>query len=544
MRVILHKKMWAKVRRAKKITALESERLGQYDTRDFFRMTRRMMLLTLVSYWRRHKFLSRLNALFLLSIILFSIWFQFIRSIEIADAYDIPLEAALLLTKPVPLYADKLQRNQTASGYIFNAGYAPSNSETLGDSYSPKIIASFGDVASGSELSVTDPLNNISIRLKPKFSLREPLKKDNRILYPIAGKDAIKVYSLGAVGVKEDIILRSKPKNDKLTLSYDLSLPDGVEARAESDGSIGVYGAGNGLISNVTASSENDQALLKKAREKAKKTVFLFKIPAPVVIESGKRRSSVASRFELNGNILTLNAVGLHTATYPLSIDPTIYVETAQKLMRGNNESNIDFDVNNELIQKSQTTGARIDAWEGNLGMTEGTWGQGAATAGGYLYRTGGRTGYYTKPQIVDKASSAQATNSTNFVMNMPTDRPADDLYIALMCHDGTATPTAPSGGNWTELTDQDEFAAYYKVGEDISGGDEASSYTWTIGSGEEWYGVIVRVTGFNSSDIFSGTAGTANTSGDASYPATTPDSSASLVIRAVGVNDEYPDDE
>ena len=59
--------------------------------------------------------------------------------------------------------------------------------------------------------------------------------------------------------------------------------------------------------------------------------------------------------------------------------------------MRGNNESNTDFDVDNELIQKSQTTGARIDDWEGTTMTLPGPlYGHDTAVAGGYIYAAGG----------------------------------------------------------------------------------------------------------------------------------------------------------
>ncbi|MEK7602971.1 MAG: hypothetical protein AAB459_01870, partial [Patescibacteria group bacterium] len=62
-------------------------------------------------------------------------------------------------------------------------------------------------------------------------------------------------------------------------------------------------------------------------------------------------------------------------------------------------------------------------------------------------------------------------------------------------------------------------------------------------GSSEEWAGVIVRVTGFNSSDVVSGTAGTGSSGTNAVpiFPATTPDSDATLVVRATGVDADEP---
>jgi hypothetical protein len=58
--------------------------------------------------------------------------------------------------------------------------------------------------------------------------------------------------------------------------------------------------------------------------------------------------------------------------------------------MNGNNETNIDFDVADTLIQKGKTTGARFNSWESTKSLNTSAWRQGAAAAGGYIYTAGG----------------------------------------------------------------------------------------------------------------------------------------------------------
>lgn len=531
------------VRRNTSSKQVRPDKFSSYSTFQLMKMTVRMARATMVSFWSRHRVASRLIALFLLAIIVFALFVEFFETKQVADAYDISGDVSKLLDSPIAVYADKLTQDTKSGNYTFNGGYTPGG-DVGGNSFAPKITAEFKNSPDNS-VTVNDPINQVGITFKPSFNLKAPLKNLNRIIYPITGWPASKVFTAQGSGIKEDIIFRSMPKSDTATFDYEVGLPNGVEARIESDGSVGVYGVDSTLLGNVSASSESDKALLEKARKNGEKTQFLFSIPAPVVFEKQVKNvaSVVKASYELKGSTLSLHIKGLKSAQYPLSIDPTIYVETAQKLMRGNNETNTDFDTNNELIQKSQTTGARIDSWQGNLGMNEGSWRQGAAAAGGYVYRTGGDSGVNTKPYIVDQESSVQSTDSTNFAMAMPDDRPAGDLYIALMCHDGTGTPGLPSGGGWTQLTDQDEFAAYWKVGTDQGGGNEAASYTWTITGGEQWYGVVIRVTNFDSSGIPDGTTGTSNSSGSPAFPAGTPNNGSSLAIRAVGVNNDVPDD-
>lgn len=454
-----------------------------------------------------------------------------------ASKYDLTKVEGIILSRPIDLYADKLAFQQSTGSYLYNQDYKPGASEVAGQNYTPKFSAEFKQEEDG--VSVYDPENEVSLTFKPKFDVSNPRKDKNRIVYPVNDINASKVYTLKASGVKEDIIVHEFQGNE-LEFKYDLEVSEGTEVRLENDGSLGVYGVSSALLGSVSTGTDQDAELLKKARENGAKQTLLFRVPKPVVLEANKKPSSAQASYTLDEKELTISASNLQSASYPLTIDPSVYVETAAKLMRGNNETNTDFDVDNELIQKSQTTGARIDSWEGNLDMDEGAWGNGVAAAGGYVYRTGGATGL-TKPQIVSQQVSSSSSDSGTFTLNMPSTRPAGDLYIAMLCHDGTVTVTPPAG--WTEYADTREHAAYYKVGTDQGGGNEAASYNWTNSGSETFYGVIIRVTGFNSSDPVSGTAGTGSSGSDATpvFPATTPDSSATLVVRAVGADADTP---
>jgi len=458
--------------------------------------------------------------------------------------YSISTRDEQLLDTPIAQYADKLDVDEQTGAIAFNSGYRPGG-EVAGVSGAPKITAQFG-AAPDNAVTVSDPVNNVGITFKPDFPLRKPRKEGNRVIYPLIGSPAKKVYTVQGSGVKEDIMFTEAPSSDELTFAYDVELPDGLEIRLENDGSLGVYGVQSALLGSVSTGSDADTDLLQKVRQNGDKTQLLFKIPAPFVVEQSAKNisESVSAEFFLDGDRLSLVVKGLLEGIYPLSVDPTIYVETAQKFMRGNNETNIDFDVDNELIQKSQTTGARIDSWNDSLDMDNATWDHASVAAGGYVYRTGGRTGTLAPdiPVIADQTETIDSTNGTSFVMNMPTTRPAGDLYVAVMCHDGTSSVSPPAGGGWTEYADIREHAAYYKIGTDQGGGNEASSYTWTGGS-EEWAGVVMRVTGFDSADVVSGTAGTGSSASDAQpiFPATTPDNDSALVIRAMGADADEP---
>lgn len=494
---------------------------------------------------RKHPQLTRLGWMMLAAFMFVSPLMNVLDVRNQANLYALPSGAESLLPSLSETRGESLRFDVATAAYRYNQDYQYSV-DVAGTTPGPKFIASVGSNLASTGMEITDPMSNMAVKITPKFAMKTGQQDANRLIYPLSGLNGHNVYTFGSIGVKEDIVLSSTNK-DALSFKYDLSLPNGTEARLESNGDLAVYGVDAALLGNATAGSEEDAKLLEDARANGAKTTLLFTFPAPVVVEYGKTSSSVKSWFTLEGSLLTLHTEGLQAASYPIAIDPSVYIETAQKLMLGNNESNTDFDVDNELIQKSQTTGARIDSWQTNLAMDEEVWGHATAAAAGYIYRAGGKTedgSTVTAPIVESSVESLQNSNSTSFTMNMPGTRPAGDLYLALISHDGTGTVTPPSGGGWTEYADLREHAAYYKIGTDQGGGSEAASYTWT-GSNEKWGGIIIRVTGFNTSNPISPTP-TTNSSGSNStpvFPAITPTSNNTLIIRAMGADDDEIDD-
>jgi hypothetical protein len=116
----------------------------------------------------------------------------------------------------------------------------------------------------------------------------------------------------------------------------------------------------------------------------------MFSIPKPVVLEKGKTISSAKATFTLQGSNLKITVTGLKKTNYPLTIDPSIYVVTAQQFMNGNNETNIDFDVADKLIEKGKTTGARFNAWNATTNLPTTEYAGASVAAGGFIYNVGG----------------------------------------------------------------------------------------------------------------------------------------------------------
>ena len=304
--------------------------------------------------------------------------------------YQLSPEVQGLVGEPTKSLTPSLILDLESNSYQYNQGYRPGG-EVTGQSSRPKFSASFA-LEPEQGVVVDDVVHDISVAFKPKFDLAEPRQDQNRIIYPLESHDGVKVVSLKSAGFKEDIIINNY-QGETLDFSYDMVLPEGTSANLEQDGSLAIYGADPALLGDVVAESEEDQELLRQARTNADKTTLLFTIPAPFVKEHGKAVSDIETEFSLEGNELTVHAYGLDEATYPLSIDPSIYVESASQFMRGNNETNIDFDVDNGLIRKGPTTGASFDQWSSTLPLNNGRWSAGTVATGGNIYSVGGNDG-------------------------------------------------------------------------------------------------------------------------------------------------------
>lgn len=514
----------------------------RFTTKQYFRMSLKLIRLTLVTFWRRHKIWSRLTLLLTILVLLLSIVYPAVKHHfhkEPLLSVELSPEVSSLLPEATEVNANRLVFDETTQTFEYNKDVS-ATSPSLGLKGGGQISVSFPRIASEG-VTIGDPVSSTEIKIIPEFELNTAKRQDNRIIYDFPDVAARKVITVGSIGYKEDIIFESFI-DDTVQFEYTLEYDDTIEARIEADGSIGVYGISSVLQGNISTSSDEDAELLKDARENAKKDKLLYTIPAPVVVEYGKNGSEVGSYFELNEKSLVLKVIGLSQAVYPLSIDPSVYVTSARDFMRGNNETNIDFDVNNELIQKGSTTGARFDQWDPTMTLTERRWGNGTAVAGGNIYAVGGTSGGANMPTVSNEQTTLQDGDSTSFTMDMPAVRPAGDLYIAVMCHDGTAAVNPPSGGGWTEYSDTREHAAYWKIGSNVSGGNEAASYTWT-GPNEEWAGSIIRVTGFNPADPINTSAQNSNSGGSAAAvaPAVTPDENNTLILRAAGVDNDAP---
>ncbi len=308
------------------------------------------------------------------------------KSFTFHYSYELGQSASLLPDSNESL-AKKIEYDSKNQSFVFNNGQSLKSQESIQTGASNFSAIAYKNLSKGG-VSVTDSQNNIDFNMTPKFNTLDGKKVDNYLVYPLSSNDGWAVYTMQGTGVKEDIIL-TKANGDSSTFEYEMNLGNNLEARLESNGSIGIYG--NTLLSgNVTTGSASDAALLEKARKNAPKDTLLFSIPKPTVFGIGNKSSSATAKYSLYGNALKVNVTGLKKASYPLTIDPSIYVVTAQQFMNGNNETNIDFDVADKLIRKGPTTGARFNEWGSTNSLSNSIWSQGITAAGGRVYSAGG----------------------------------------------------------------------------------------------------------------------------------------------------------
>ncbi len=323
-----------------------------------------------------------LLALVAVSLIVFLAW----RAYRFLGPQDYRISSANSILAPTSdVIANSIKYDEKEKLYSYEHGLA-NGSETR--QTGATLAGAKIPVNAKKGLTVSDPNYATDLTITPQFPLAEAKQDKNRFIYPMRDQRGWLVYTAQGTGVKEDIILKHKA-GDTFEVSYNLKLPNGTVAKLETDGSVGIYG-NSVFVNSVTAATEADQELLQKAQQVAEKNLLLFTIPKPIVVESNRSASNVKASFKLNGSTLTLSASRLEQASYPLSIDPSIYIVTAQQFMNGNNETNIDFDVDNKLIKKAPTTGARFDEWNSTMSMNTTRWRQGVAVAGGYIYTVGG----------------------------------------------------------------------------------------------------------------------------------------------------------
>ncbi len=351
---------------------------------------------------------------------------------HLSSRYQLSPVASSLIGATQTSYGKKLIYEAKAGKYNYNAGYTRSDT-TAGQSGAPLFTATVSAASAQNAMQITDPATQMTLGLTPGYATAAPKQDANRLIYPFTNVAAKRVQTFGRAGIKEDIVLEQNI-GDKFSYDYTLDISSDLVPRIQPDGSVGVFGPDQSLLGNVTTGSQADAELLQKARTKSEKSTLLFTLPAPFVKEQGNAASQVKVAYTLAGKRLTVMATGLDRAHYPLTIDPSVYITSAADFMRGNNESNVDFDTANQIIQKGTLDGARFDSWNkipSTQDLPSGIWGHATVVAGGYIYAIGGNDG----SSNLAKVYWAQLSTST-YTITSPT--PGADGVCTKWCNSTT----------------------------------------------------------------------------------------------------------
>lgn len=371
--------------------------------------------------WQRISF--GLMILVLVASILIEVVLPFIDSRWKAEAYALSEADKAVVSQPNDSMSEVLKYDPVKQTYNFNAKYSPQNYSSQVHAGGAQVKATLhGDLSKG--VTITDPSSDNSLTMTPQFKTLSGRQTKNQIQYPMSVGDNTLIYTANAFGLKEDILLH-REIGDKLDYKYKLGMGDDYIAKILDDGSLGIYGTSDSL-SKVTASSDKDKALLQKARQNAKKDSLIFQIPPPTITATGGHVGKASAKFTLNNEILTVEASNLKSASYPLSIDPTVQISTTNEFYRNTSiESNADFDATNNQITRGQISGGTTGTWTATTTMNQARFLAGATAYNGNIYVVGGAS------------TSASTTNLAGSNTNMVE-------YASI----GTGSPA--TFGSWT----------------------------------------------------------------------------------------------
>lgn len=374
----------------------EGDSISRYEYLNLLKKRRQKILTKLKFKFFKLTHISRISLLSLFSVtgILFYIAYPILQRHQDDKLYNLGAAETEILSPVNTDMAEQLSYDRSEKVFNFNESYAPRNPEATKGSGGPLIKAKiYEDPKKG--LQITDPINQTDFTIKPLFRLGDGKQQQNRVVYPTFSGGHL-IYTAEAAGIKEDITLLKYTK-DKLSYDYKMELGDTYAARLLPGGGVGIYGSSLPLNGNISTGTEEDAALLKKARQKAEKNKLLFTIPAPVINETGGHHSEARAEFLLDGDKLTVTATGLKTARYPLAIDPTITTASATDFfLDANLETNVDVDTTNNLMRRGALTGGNISSWITTNNVTAPHFLGSSAVYAGTIFVIGGASGTTT----------------------------------------------------------------------------------------------------------------------------------------------------
>ncbi len=319
----------------------------------------------------------------------------------------------------------------------------------------------------------------LSFKIVPQFSTMPGEQQEGHLIYPLRGINGKLAYTVGAGGMKENVVLYESPGNE-FHMEYKLELPKSLEARLIPEtGEVGIYAADPVFFGNISYGSSDDVQKIQLVREKSEKTYLTFKIPAPVVLGLGKidQRSvaSVESYFELSGDTLRVVAKGLDKAEYPLSIDPSVTVDSNSDFQTGNIEDN-NLSISSGELHRGQLTGGSLGAFNSGTNLPATVGYHDAIAYNGYLYVLGGWDNEWPTDFMDTVRYAAINSNGSIGAWNTTTPLPYPNADLKALVYNGYMYITG--GGNNDAMAVDDVFYAPINTDGTLGAWKETTSFT------------------------------------------------------------------
>ena len=312
------------------------------------------------------------------------------------------LDAATLKTIGTanPKLANKLVFNPDTKLFEFNADAKQASGDdpaavaerlkhkVTGDASNTELYALDISPDANQGMTVYDVNSNLSFKIIPQFHHMAGRKVQDRLVYPLKD-DAKAIYTVKDNGLKEDIVFTHSPQGGAVSYSYQLDLPDTLEARLNEDGSTGIYSADPNLFGDISYGSDQDQEKVESARKLAPKNHKVFTVPAPVITTANDSAGKTRTWLSLDNNLLTVHAENLNTIHGTFSIDPSVTITSSSDFAKGNDEGGVEYGT--DEIKRGGLTGGSVGSWttETNQLATNRDFTTGIAY-NGFLYSIGG----------------------------------------------------------------------------------------------------------------------------------------------------------
>ena len=328
------------------------------------------------SYQKYAKPLNRYTRYFVVTIalIILSVAPWLSAMLSASSAYSLSPAADLIINQTDTSLDNTTTYNPKVGSYTINPkGLEPSQSAypsaLIGQPSTGLYSATLNkDINKG--ISITDNSNRVSFSLTPQFQVSKGKHIGGHFIYPQGSGNIQAVYTAKSSGLAEDIVV-NRPSSNLMAFPYKLNLPKGMTSFQTADGGVAIEQSGN----------------------------ILFQLSAPTIIQSNGKQAGAKTKDNtkliLKKNQLYLLASNLNKLSYPITIDPSVTVNSATNFLTGNDEGGNNITANQ--VSTGQQTGGVPNTWTqittGSGALLTATQYPSTVAYNGYLYAIGGYNG-------------------------------------------------------------------------------------------------------------------------------------------------------